>query len=124
MTFKDIFEQYNWDEVSRSIYAKSENDVVNALQKSKRDLEDFKALISPAAATYLEQMAALSRRLTLKRFGNTIQMYLPMYLSNECQNICTYCGFSLGNKLHRITLSDEQILREVKAIKELGYDHI
>ena len=124
MTFKNIFEQYNWDEVSRSIYAKSHRDVINALQKPKRNLEDFKALISPAATPYLEQMATLSRQLTLKRFGNTIQMYLPMYLSNECQNICTYCGFSLGNKLHRITLSDEQILKEVKAIKELGYDHI
>lgn len=124
MTFKDIFYQYNWDSVSEGIYAKSEKDVLCAMQKPKRDLEDFKALISPAAAPFLEEMAALSRKLTLRRFGNTIQMYLPMYLSNECQNICTYCGFSLGNKLRRITLSDEQILKEVEAIKELGYDHI
>lgn len=124
MTFQDTFNQYPWQQVSDSIYAKTARDVVNALQKPKRDLEDFKALISPAAAPFLEQMAALSRQLTLKRFGNTLQMYLPMYLSNECQNICTYCGFSLGNKLHRITLSDEQILKEVEAIKKLGYDHI
>lgn len=124
MTFKNTFEQYDWDEVSASIYAKSEQDVVTALHKSKRNLEDFKALISPAAAPYLEQMAHLSRQLTLKRFGNTIQMYLPMYLSNECQNICTYCGFSLGNKIHRITLTDAQILEEVEVIKNLGYDHI
>lgn len=124
MTFKDIFDQHNWDTVSESIYAKSESDVITALNKPSRNLEDFKALISPAAAPYLEQMAHLSRRLTLKRFGNTIQMYLPMYLSNECQNICTYCGFSLGNKIHRITLTDAQILEEIKAIKDLGYDHL
>lgn len=124
MTFKNIFDQHNWDTVSESIYAKSESDVITALNKPSRNLEDFKALISPAAAPYLEQMAHLSRRLTLKRFGNTIQMYLPMYLSNECQNICTYCGFSLGNKIHRITLTDAQILEEIKAIKDLGYDHL
>jgi 2-iminoacetate synthase len=124
MSFRQIFDQYSWQQVSDSIYAKTAIDVLNALQKPKRDLEDFKALISPAAAPYLEQMATLSRQLTLKRFGNTIQMYVPMYLSNECQNICTYCGFSLGNKLRRLTLSDQQILKEVEAIKKLGYDHV
>ena len=123
-TFNEIFNRYSWNEVSDSIYAKTASDVSNALQNPKRDLEDFKALISPAAAPYLEQMAALSRQLTLKRFGNTLQMYIPLYVSNECQNICTYCGFSLGNKLHRITLTDEQLLQEVEAIKKLGYDHV
>ena len=62
--------------------------------------------------------------MTQKRFGKTIQMYLPMYLSNECQNICTYCGFSLDNKIRRRTLTDNEILTEVNTIKELGYDHI
>lgn len=99
-------------------------DVASALSKSKRDLEDFKALISPAAAGYLEQMAKLSQEITQKRFGKVIQMYIPMYLSNECQNICTYCGFSLDNKVKRVTLSDRQILDEIKIIKSYGYDHI
>ncbi|OJJ20539.1 thiamine biosynthesis protein ThiH [marine bacterium AO1-C] len=125
MTFNDIFSQYNWDEVKASIYQKTARDVEHALNKAgKRDLEDFKALISPAAAKYLEPMAQLSNQLTQKRFGKTIQMYLPMYLSNECQNICTYCGFSLDNPLRRVTLTDGQILREVEVIKALGYDHI
>lgn len=125
MTFNDIFTQYNWDEVKASIYSKTARDVAHALGKtSKRDLEDFKALISPAAAKFLEPMAQLSNQLTQKRFGKTIQMYLPMYLSNECQNICTYCGFSLDNPLRRVTLTDAQILREVEVIKALGYDHI
>ena len=124
MSFKKIFDTYNWDEVKQSIYSKNSMDVERALQKERRDLEDFKALISPAAQPYLEQMAQVSHQLTQKRFGKTIQMYIPMYLSNECQNICTYCGFSFTNKIPRKTLSNEEILKEVKYIKSLGYDHI
>ena len=82
------------------------------------------ALISPVAKDYLEEMAQLSSKLTKKRFGNTIQLYIPMYLSNECQNICTYCGFSFTNRIPRVTLTDEQILKEVEVIKSLGYDHV
>jgi 2-iminoacetate synthase len=122
--FTEVFESYNWDTIKQSIYSKTEADVVDALQKEKRSLEDFKALISPAAMPYLEQMAQLSQRLTQKRFGKTIQMYVPLYLSNECQNICTYCGFSFDNKIKRKTLSDSEILKEVEAIKALGYDHV
>ncbi|MBA3900931.1 MAG: 2-iminoacetate synthase ThiH [Bacteroidetes bacterium] len=125
MSFTEIFSNYNWDNTKESIYSKTAADVQLALNKtSLRTIEDFKALISPAAAPFLEQMASLSRNLTLERFGKTIQMYVPMYLSNECQNICTYCGFSLDNKIKRITLTDKQILKEVEAIKTLGYDHI
>lgn len=123
-SFKNLFDTYNWDEIKTSIYAKNSKDVEYALSSKKRDLEDFKALISPAAAPYLEQMAQLSHQLTQKRFGKTIQMYIPMYLSNECQNICTYCGFSLHNKIPRKTLSDVEIIEEAKSIKSLGYDHI
>ncbi|MDN5202657.1 2-iminoacetate synthase ThiH [Fulvivirgaceae bacterium BMA10] len=123
-SFKKIFDQHDWDTIKESIYDKTDVDVENALIKDKRDLEDFKALISPAAATYLEDMAQLSHQITKKRFGNTIQMYVPMYLSNECQNICTYCGFSLDNKIRRKTLSDTEILREADAIKAMEYDHI
>ncbi|MBW8051404.1 MAG: 2-iminoacetate synthase ThiH [Cytophagales bacterium] len=124
MTFKEIFYQYSWSEIKESICSKTAQQVEYALSNSKRDIEDFKALISPAAAPYLEQMAALSRQLTQKRFGKTIQMYIPMYLSNECQNICTYCGFSLDNPMKRTTLSDEEILKEIEMIKSWGYDHI
>lgn len=124
MSFINTFKTYNWDEVSASIANKTAKDVELALVKERRDLEDFKALISPAAAPYLEQMAQLSHSLTKKRFGNTIQMFVPMYLSNECQNICTYCGFSFDNKLKRKTLSDDEILAEIAVIKSLGYEHI
>lgn len=122
--FKDLFQTYDWDEVKSSIQAKTAREVEAALDKPLRDMEDFKALISPAAAPYLEQMAQLSHQLTRKRFGKTMQMYAPMYLSNECQNICTYCGFSLDNKVRRITLNDQQILREAEYLKGQGYEHI
>jgi 2-iminoacetate synthase len=123
-TFKTIFDQYNWDQTLQSILSKTDMDVQHALSNSKRDLEDFKALISPAARPYLEQMAQISMRETKKRFGNTMQMYAPMYLSNECQNICTYCGFSFTNKIPRRTLTDPEILKEVEYLKSKGYDHI
>lgn len=123
--FTELFNTYNWEQTKQSIYSKTKIEVEQALNKSsKRDLEDFKALISPAAAAYLEPMARLSQQLTQKRFGKTIQMYVPLYLSNECQNICTYCGFSFDNKLKRKTLTDAEILKEVEAIKALGYEHV
>lgn len=124
-SFADIFHQYTWAEVQESILAKTSNDVLHALQKQgRKNLEDFKALISPAAIPYLEQMAQASHLLTKQRFGNTMQLFVPMYLSNECKNICTYCGFSVDNPIKRTTLTDTQILNEIKVIKDMGYDHV
>jgi 2-iminoacetate synthase len=122
--FTDIFRSFNWDETRASIYAKTSSNVETALSAKKRTLEDFKSLISPAAAPYLEQMAGISQQLTLKRFGKVIQMYVPLYLSNECNNICTYCGFSYDNKVKRKTLSPMEIMQEVAVIKDMGYDHV
>lgn len=122
--FIELFNNTNWDEIKSSIYAKTAQDVERALSKTKRDLEDFKALISPAAEPYLEQMAQLSHALTQKRFGKTIQMYAPMYLSNECNNICTYCGFSFDNKLRRKTLTDDEIKTETNFLKNKGFKHV
>ncbi|UYQ92764.1 2-iminoacetate synthase ThiH [Chitinophaga horti] len=99
-------------------------DVRRALSRRVRDLEDFKALVSPAAAAHLPQMATLSHTLTKQRFGNIMQLYVPLYLSNECQNICTYCGFSYDNKIKRKTLSGIEILKEVEAIRQMGYEHV
>lgn len=122
--FLDTFNTYNWDNLAQEIYSYSSHDVQQILLKEKITLDDFKVLISPAAKPFLEQIAQRSHAITKKRFGNTIQMYVPMYLSNECQNICTYCGFSLTNKIPRKTLSNNEILKEVAHIKQLGYDHI
>lgn len=122
--FRELFDQHQWGDVYASIYSKTTADVERALSKSNLNTEDFKALISPAAAAYLPAMAEKSHALTLQRFGKTMQMYVPLYLSNECQNICTYCGFSMDNKLLRKTLKDEEIIREAEAIKAMGFDHV
>lgn len=124
MDFKEIYDLQSWEEVKQSIFYKSVQDVETALSSNRRTLEDFKALISPAAAPYLEQMAHLSHQLTQKRFGKTIQLFVPMYLSNECNNICTYCGFSFDNKLKRKTLTSDEIIREITEIKKQGFNHI
>lgn len=124
MSFKEYFDKLIWEEEKKSIYQKTSFDVLKALSTPKRTIEDFKALLSPAAEPYLEQMAQLSQQITQKRFGKTIQLYAPMYLSNKCNNICTYCGFSLDNKIPRKTLTEQEIINEVQALKKYGFNHI
>jgi 2-iminoacetate synthase len=124
MDFYDYIQQYDWEETRSAIYSKTPADVEKALSKSDRTMADFMALISPAALPYLEEMAQQSRALTLKRFGKTIQLYVPLYLSNECTNFCTYCGFNHDNEIDRCTLNKQQVLAEAKAIRELGFEHL
>jgi 2-iminoacetate synthase len=125
MNFADVFNNYCWDTATASIYSKTAADVEAALTRiGDCSLEDFKALVSPAAMPYLEDMARKSQEITMKRFGRTIQMYIPLYLSNECQNICTYCGFSMTNKIPRITLNQRQVMKEVEVIKSMGFEHV
>ncbi|HHI4976565.1 TPA: 2-iminoacetate synthase ThiH [Vibrio parahaemolyticus] len=124
MSFYDRFQQLDWDDISMSIYAKTAQDVERALANPKRDLEDFKALISPAAEPYLEQMAKLSYSLTRKRFGNTMSLYIPLYLSNLCANACTYCGFSMENRIKRRTLNRDEVEAEIDAIKRMKFDSV
>ncbi len=122
--FGKVFDACDWDAALTSILGKTANDVERALGKTVRNLDDFKSLISPAAAPYLEEMANMSSAITAKRFGKTIQLYAPLYLSNECQNICNYCGFSLDNKIKRKTLTSTEILAEAAYLKAEGFDHV
>ncbi|WP_282014247.1 2-iminoacetate synthase ThiH [Marinifilum flexuosum] len=124
MSFYNEIQKYNWDEVKNQIYSKTEADVKQALEKEKIDLNDFQALISPAASAYLETMAQKSMQLTQKRFGKCIQMYIPLYISNSCTNTCVYCGFNHKNKFDRKILKSEEIKQEAKEIKKLGFEHI
>ena len=127
MSFAEIHAAHPWDNVLQSIQAKTTTDVERAIRRAEEglcDLEDFQALISPAASPYLETLARLSQEKTLRRFGRTIQLFAPAYLSNECQNVCTYCGFSAGNKIPRRTLTPAEILREAGALKKLGFEHV
>ncbi|MDR1458681.1 MAG: 2-iminoacetate synthase ThiH [Bacteroidales bacterium] len=124
ITFYNTILSLDWEQTKKEIYSKTASDVERALNKENPDIEDLKALVSPAAENYLETMALLSRNATQKRFGKTIQFYIPLYLSNECLNHCIYCGFNHNNKIRRIILSDEEILKEVNVIKSMGFEHI
>lgn len=124
MSFYEILKQYNWQEITDRIENKNTNDVILAINKENLNIEDFMALVSPAASSYLEQMAVKSQALTQKRFGKTIQLYIPLYLSNECTNQCVYCGFGSNNKIERVTLNEKQILDEIEVIKSYGYEHL
>ncbi len=124
MTFYNEIKKYNWDEVSEQIYSKTAQDVEKALAKNQIDLVDFQALISPAATPFLEQIAQKSMQLTQNRFGKTIQMYIPLYLSNACTNTCVYCGFNHKNVFDRKILNKAEVLEEAKHIRKLGFEHV
>lgn len=118
--FSEELSKYSWEDINFRIYSKTEADVERALKKSRLDIDDFMALVSPAAEKFLEEMARLSRHYTLERFGKTISLYIPLYLTNSCTNSCVYCGFNRHNKVERIVLDSEQIALECEAIKKLG----
>lgn len=104
--------------------AASPSDVDRALARQRRDLADFAALLSDAASGQLEEMAALARQTTLRRFGRTMHLFAPLYLSNECVSVCTYCGFSAGNDIARRTLSPDEVAAEGQALVERGFRHL
>lgn len=118
--FSDELLKYDWEETTARITAKTSADVERALRAPHPSLDDFMALVSPAAAPYLEQMAALSRHYTRERFGKTVSLYIPMYITNSCTNSCVYCGFNRHNKFERVILTMQQVEDECKAIRRLG----
>ena len=99
-------------------------DVNRALNHEVCSVEDFKALLSPAAAPFLEKMAARARLETQKHFGNTVYLFTPLYIANYCENYCVYCGFNCYNDIRRMKLSMEQIEHEMKVISESGMEEI
>lgn len=124
MSFVDRLNEFDWDDVRLSIYAKKEADVERALAKNRLSLDDFMALISPVAEKYIEPLAQKARKITRQRFGNTVSMYVPLYLSNLCSNDCTYCGFSMSNRIKRKILKKEDVIAEINAIKKMKFDSL
>ncbi len=123
--FADIIGKYDWDETLRLVDEATDADVRRVLAKARRNAkpltpEEFAILISEAADPYLEEMAVLSRAFTQERFGKTMSMYIPMYVSNACTNKCVYCGFNHDNPFARTTLSLGQVKDECEAIKRLA----
>lgn len=122
MSFYTTWEQTSWDNTRLQLYSKNAADVETALNKQHLNTDDFMALLSPAAEPYLPLMAERSQQLTRQRFGNTLQLFIPLYLSNLCANDCSYCGFSMSNRLKRKTLSPTEIEQECQAIKAKDFD--
>ena len=99
-------------------------DVRAAIEHTTCSIEDFKALLSPAAEPFLEQMAERARLETSKHFGNTVYLFTPLYIANYCENYCVYCGFNCYNHINRMKLSMEQIEKEMKVIADSGMEEI
>lgn len=102
----------------------TEKDVINALESDTCTVEDFKALLSPSAEKFIEEIAQKARYEKQKHFGNSVYMFTPLYISNYCENLCIYCGFNCKNKIHRAKLNYEEIEKEMQAISESGLQEI
>ena len=116
----NVMEQMNSYDYSKYTAA----DVKAALAHDNCTIEDFKALLSPAAEPFLEQMAQRARLETSKHFGNTVYLFTPLYIANYCENYCVYCGFNCYNHIKRMKLSMEQIEKEMKVIADSGMEEI
>ncbi|MBP2637558.1 MAG: thiazole biosynthesis protein ThiH [Firmicutes bacterium] len=99
-------------------------EVEQALQKDRLSVTDYAALLSPAAARYLEQMAVKARQETRRHFGNAVQLFTPLYIANYCENHCVYCGFNCQNRIHRGKLTLAEIAEELEAIAATGLKEI
>ena len=99
-------------------------DAKRALDHETCTIEDFKALLSPAALPLLEQMAERASRETSRHFGNTVYLFTPLYIANYCENYCVYCGFNCYNHIKRMQLNKEQIEHEMKVIADSGMEEI
>ena len=132
MTYMEGMEQINSDIMDKVISARekyraenyTEEDVRRALQNDNRTMEDFAALLSPAAEPFLETIARKAKRETEKHFGNSVYMFTPIYISNYCENHCIYCGFNCHNRIHRMKLNTEEMEREMAAIADTGLEEI
>ena len=124
MLFSEEIKKINWDDLSSAIKNSSRADVLYALHSENRRFSDFLALLSPAANSHLEEMAQLAHQITVQRFGKIIQMYAPIYVSNECLNACVYCGFNRNNQIKRSTLSVEEVIMEGKNLHQQGFRHV
>jgi len=102
----------------------TEADVKSALSADRLGAEDLASLLSPAASSFLEEMAQRAREETQRYFGNSVSIFTPLYASNYCENGCLYCGFNADNNIRRAKLSPEDIDREMSIIAGSGLAEI
>lgn len=105
-------------------YSYTARDVKRALDHDPCSIEDFKALLSPAAAPFLEQMAIRAKQETSKHFGNTVYFFTPLYIANYCANYCIYCGFNCYNDIKRRQLDHDEIEKEMEFISRKGIEEV
>jgi 2-iminoacetate synthase len=124
--FRDLLTEWPAERVQALIRSRVERDVVAALGASGRhDPQALAALVSPAAEAYLEPLAQLSAHWTRQRFGQAIQFFAPLYVSNFCCNGCLYCGFNHATKnTVRRALSLDEAEAEAECLAEQGFGHI
>jgi len=122
MSFSTIFPKLPVEVLTRRSQEASLAQVDAVIARGRAEtIDDFAALISPVASQRLEQLAQLSMGLTQRHFGKVIRLFAPLYLSNECINICRYCGFSRNNDIPRVTLDKEQVVAETRKLARQGF---
>ncbi|WP_027437419.1 2-iminoacetate synthase ThiH [Lachnospira multipara] len=127
----------NMDKLDNDIYDKlvaastgvdwdsyTKDDVLRALRSQTLTIDDFKALLSPAAKPYIEEMAKRAKIETSKHFGNTVYLFTPLYIANYCDNYCVYCGFNCYNDIKRKKMNFEEIRHEMEVISKSGIEEI
>ena len=124
MSFYDIIEKYRNFDFDGFFARTGHPEVEGLLGKDRLSEVDFLTLLSPAAAAFLEPMARRSRQLTVQHFGRTIQLFIPLYISNYCSNQCVYCGFNCSHAIARTKLTLPQIAAEARAISATGMQHL
>ncbi len=123
-TFYDEYNNIDTDDLLCSLNNTDQDIVKGLIDNETIKFNDFLYLLSPAGKNFLNEMSIKSRELTEKHFGKNIQLYIPIYLSSECNNDCIYCGFNINNKIVRKTLSIDEIKKELKYIKKNGFKNI
>ena len=124
MSFYSVIEKYKDFNIEEYFKGVTDEMVLSSIKKEDLTPKDFMNLLSPAASRHLEIMARRANKLTVQHFGRTISLYAPLYISNYCTNHCTYCGFSVKNKINRVQLTLEEIDTEAREMAKTGLKHI
>ena len=124
MSFVAAFNDLPFPDLLRRAREADAAEVRRSLHSGPQSLSDFAALLSPGASGLLETLCERSQALTRQRFGRVIRLFAPLYLSNECINNCSYCGFSRDNNILRVTLGVEEVVREARALGEQGFRNL
>jgi len=122
--FATVLERWPVDRVRGLVYEQSDREVERALRSSQVRARELAALLSPAATPFLEQLALKSAAITRRRFGRTMQFYVPLYVSNHCCNACVYCGFNRDNRVPRRALSLDEACQESETLANMGFRHL